>query len=78
MKKKAIKIVIALILFLIAMIIKFENAWINNSIFILSYIIVGFEILKKAVRNIFRGKIFDENFLMAVATLGAFVIGEFP
>ena len=35
-------------------------------------------ILKKAVRNIFRGKVFDENFLMAVATIGAFAIGEFP
>ena len=46
--------------------------------FIISYLVVGFEILKKAVRNIFRGKVFDENFLMAVATIGAFAIGEFP
>lgn len=51
---------------------------INNGLFIISYLVVGFEILKKAVRNIFRGKIFDENFLMAVATIGAFAIGEFP
>ena len=69
---------VALILFLLAMFIKFQNEWINNCIFILSYIIVGFEILRKAVRNIFRGKVFDENFLMSVATLGAFAIGEFP
>ena len=46
--------------------------------FIISYLVVGCEILKKAVRNIFRGKVFDENFLMAVATIGAFAIGEFP
>ena len=78
MKKDVIKIVVALILFLLAMFIKFQNEWINNCIFILSYIIVGFEILRKAVRNIFRGKVFDENFLMSVATLGAFAIGEFP
>ena len=78
MKKKAIKIIIALILYLLAIIIKFENELINDIIFIVSYIIVGFEILKKAIRNICRGKVFDENFLMAVATLGAFGIGEYP
>ena len=78
MKKDVIKILIALALFLIAMVIKFENEWINNGIFIVSYIIVGFEILRKAVRNIFKGKVFDENFLMSIATLGAFAIGEFP
>ena len=78
MKKKGIKIIIALILFIFAMAINFENVWINYGIFILSYIIVGFEILRKAVRNIFRGKVFDENFLMAIATIGAFAIGEFP
>ncbi len=78
MKKKTIKIVIALILFIFAMVVKFENELINKGIFIISYIIVGFEILRKAVRNIFRGKVFDENFLMSVATIGAFGIGEFP
>ena len=78
MKKKTIKIIIALILFIFAMVVKFENELINKGIFIISYIIVGFEILRKAVRNIFRGKVFDENFLMSVATIGAFGIGEFP
>ena len=78
MKKDGIKIILALILFLFAMIVKFENEWINNAIFIASYIIVGFEIVKKAIRNIVRGKVFDENFLMTIATLGAFGIGEFP
>lgn len=78
MKKKTIKIIVALILYLFAMVINFENELINKVIFIVSYIIVGFEILRKAIRNIFRGKVFDENFLMTVATLGAFGIGEFP
>ena len=78
MKKRGIKIIIALILYIFAMVIKFDNELINNVIFIISYIIVGLDILKKAIRNIFRGEVFDENFLMAVATLGAFGIGEFP
>ena len=78
MKKKGIKIIIALILFLVALIINFKNQWINSTIYMVSYIIVGFEIVKKAIRNIMRGKVFDENFLMTVATIGAFGIGEFP
>jgi len=75
MKKKGIKIVIALVLFLIAITINFNNKWVNNTIYIISYIIVGLEIVKKAIRNITIGKVFDENFLMSVATLGAFAIG---
>ena len=78
MKKRGIKIIIALVLFIIALIINFNNEWINNTIYIISYIIVGLEIVKKAIRNITRGKIFDENFLMTVATIGAFGVGEFP
>ena len=78
MKKRGIKIIISAILFVLALVITFSNEWINNGLFIISYLVVGFEILKKAVRNIFRGKVFDENFLMAVATIGAFAIGEFP
>lgn len=77
MKKRAIKIIIAFIFFIIAIVIPFQNIWINNVLFLISYLIVGLNILKKAFRNIFRGKVFDENFLMTVATLGAFAIGEF-
>ena len=78
MKKDLIKIIIALILFIFSLAVKYENEWINNAIFIISYIIVGLEIIIKAVRNIIKGKIFDENFLMTIATIGAFLIGEFP
>ncbi len=78
MKKKGFKIIIATILTLISFIIDFNNDWIKNILFIISYIIVGFEIVRKAIKNIIRGKVFDENFLMTVATLGAFIIGEFP
>ena len=78
MKKRLYKIIISAILFVIALLVMFPNIWINRAIYVLSYLIVGFEILKKAVRNIKRGKVFDENFLMSVATIGAFAIGEFP
>ena len=78
MKKRAIKIIIAFILFILALVIPFENIWINRGIYIISYVIAGYEIVLKAIRNIFRGKVFDENFLMIIATLGAFYIGEYP
>ena len=78
MKKRAIKILVALIIYIIAIAGNFGNIWIKDALFIISYLIVGFSILKKAIRNIFRGKVFDENFLMSVATLGAFGVGEFP
>ena len=78
MNKKVIKIILALILFIIALVLNFNNELVNNIIYIISYIIVGFEIVKKAIKNIIRGKLFDENFLMTIATLGAFGIGEFP
>ena len=78
MKKKGIRIIISLVLFIFALLIKFSNVWVNNIIYILSYIIVGWEIIRKALRNITRGKVFDENFLMTIATIGAFAIGEFP
>lgn len=78
MKKDGIKILIALALFILALTVKFENEWINNCIFVLSYVIVGFEVLVNAIKHIFKGKVFDENFLMSIATIGAFAIGEYP
>lgn len=78
MKKDGIKILISLALFIFALAVKFENVWINNCIFVLSYAIVGFEVLVNAIKHIFKGKVFDENFLMSIATIGAFAIGEYP
>ena len=52
--------------------------WVNISIYLISYIIVGGDIIKRAIRNISRGKVFDENFLMSIATIGAMLIGEYP
>ncbi len=78
MKKSLIQIIISFILFLIAMFVPFGNDLINKGLYIIAYLIVGLEIVWKAIKNIFRGKVFDEHFLMALATIGAFVIGEFP
>ena len=78
MKKKLIRIIISFILLVIAFILKLDNTIINNILFIISYLIVGYDIILKALRNITRGKVFDENFLMTIATLGAFFISEFP
>ncbi|MBR4111140.1 MAG: cadmium-translocating P-type ATPase [Clostridia bacterium] len=78
MKKKTVKILIAALLFIIALTLKLGNELINKILFVIAYLIVGLGILKKALRNILRGEVFDENFLMSIATLGAFAIGEFP
>lgn len=50
---------------------------VSMALFLLSYFLVGGDVLYRAVRNLFRGRVFDENFLMSVATVGAFAIGEF-
>ena len=76
--KEGIKIVIAFILFMAALVINFPNEWINKMLYIIAYLIVGFEVILEAIENIFKGKVFDENFLMSIATIGAFAIGEFP
>ena len=51
---------------------------ISNIIFLIAYIAVGGEVLLRAAKNITKGQVFDENFLMSIATLGAIAIGEFP
>ena len=47
-------------------------------IFFAAYVIIGGDVLLRSLKNIMRGQVFDENFLMAIATIGAFVIGEYP
>ncbi len=87
MKKRLRKIIISAIIFLIAILIEKINfinvdeqiiSTIQIVLYVLSYLIVGFEVVKKAVINIFHGEFFDENFLMSIATIGAFAIKEFP
>ncbi len=75
-KSDLIKIIFSIIFYIIAFIVKDEIA--KKVLFLISYFIVGFKVLKEAVQNIFKGEIFDENFLMSVATIGALIISEFP
>ena len=76
-KKEWTKLVIGVIPLILALSIEFAN-WLKVTLFLVSYIIIGKDVLKKAVNNISKGQIFDENFLMGIATLGAFAIGEYP
>ena len=78
MKKDLIKILIAFILFIVSLCIPFNAMWINPDLYLISYIIVGAEIIFKAIKNIFKGEVFDECFLMTIATIGAICIGELP
>ena len=77
-QSEKVRVIISFILFLIALTYRFDNVWINNTLYIISYLLVGLEVLKNACLNIIKGKILDESFLMSVATLGAFLIGELP
>ena len=77
-KLEVIKVVLALVLFLIALLIPFENKIISKVLYILSYIIVGHKIVLSAFKNILHGEVFDECFLMSVASIGAITIGELP
>jgi Cd2+/Zn2+-exporting ATPase len=54
------------------------NQYLALAIFVVGYVILGGEIVLRALKNIAKGKVFDENFLMSVATIGAFAIGEYP
>ena len=78
MKKEIIKIVISAILFLIGLCVKFDNEIINTILFIISYLIIGAEIIINAIKNLIHGELFDECFLMTVATVAAIAIGEYP
>ena len=81
-KKMLRKIIVAAVFYIIAIIISklgFQySKWVSFAVFIVAYIIVGKDVLLKAFSNIKRGKVFDENFLMTIATVGAIIIGEYP
>lgn len=76
-RSTVIKLVIGGSLFLLGIIIS-RPEWLVFSAFLLSYAITGGSIILRSLKNISRGQIFDENFLMAIATVGAFLIGEYP
>lgn len=76
-KKQLIRILSGAVLLSAAVLLNTGHNIINVVFFLASYIIVGGDIVLRAVRNIFRGKVFDENFLMAIATIGAMIISEY-
>jgi Cd2+/Zn2+-exporting ATPase len=76
-KEEFIKLGIGAAIFTVASVFSF-SFYTELALFLISYILVGGEVLLRAIKNILRGQVFDENFLMALATVGAFAIGEFP
>lgn len=83
-KKTLIRIIAAFVIFLVCEvvehIVKFPGIWdtlVKGIIFAVPYLIAGYDVLLKAIKNIAKGHVFDENFLMAVATVGAYGTGEF-
>ena len=76
-KKVLIRIIISAVLVLAFSLIPVENPYIRLVLFMIPYLIIGYDILKKAILGIVHGEVFDENFLMAVATVGAIALGEY-
>ena len=81
-KKSLIRIAVALAVTVVTLICKYtveydQWRWIELALFAVAYLVAGYDVLYKAVKNIVHGKVFDENFLMTVATIGAFAIGEY-
>lgn len=79
-KKVLIRIIISSVL-LVALMITSKlvqlNKWVEFVLYLAPYLIIGYDILKKAIKGIAKGQVFDENFLMAVATIGAVALGDF-
>ncbi len=75
-KKILIRILISFILLITISFIPLKGKW-NLLLNLIPFIIIGWDVIFKAVRNILHGQIFDENFLMSLATIGAFVTGEY-
>lgn len=78
MNKKLARIIIAALIFVIGLFVKTDIVWLSPAIFIAAYIVVGSEVVITAIKNIMQGQVFQESFLMTVATVGALIIGEYP
>lgn len=71
-------LIIGTIIYMIALVYKGNENLLSVVLFVISYLVIGGEVLLVAIKNIVRGEVFDENFLMSIATMGAFFIGEYP
>ncbi len=76
-KKMLARIILSAVLLIIFKLLPVENKYVELALFMVPYLIIGYDILKKAVLGIFNGQVFDENFLMALATVGAIILGEY-
>ena len=76
-KKRLMRVLGGGALYAATFFLEFDNEILNIAMFLLSYFIIGGDIVWKAVKNILRGQVFDENFLMLIATIGAFAIGDY-
>ena len=76
-KKVLIRILVSAVLVLLCALLPVENPYLRFGLFMIPYLIIGYDILRKAVLGVIHGEVFDENFLMAVATVGAIILGEY-
>lgn len=83
-KKALIRIIVSLCIVIVTVVLKYTISesiswfkWLELGLSLAAYFTVGYDVLWKAITNIVRGKIFDEHFLMTIATIGAFAIGEY-
>lgn len=77
-QKRELKKILAAIVFMAIAMVAPVDGLLRLVLFLIPYVIVGGSVLYNAARNITNGQIFDENFLMGIATIGAFIIGEYP
>ena len=76
-KRMLIRVIVSAVLFVVCMLLPLTG-WVRLLVFLAPYGVIGWDVLWRAVRNIAHGQVFDENFLMALATVGALAIGEYP
>ena len=76
-KKTLVRIILSAVLLVAAALIPVDGI-VKLVLFLIPYAVIGWDVLWKAIRNIAHGQVFDENFLMAIATVGAFALGEYP
>ncbi len=76
-KKVLFRIIISAVLAAVLCLMPVENQYVRLALFLIPYLIIGYDILRKAVLGIVNGQVFDENFLMALATVGAIILGEY-
>lgn len=78
MKKRTTRIITGAVIFAVALFVPDNPWWIRLALFLAAYVAVGYKVIWKAVRGVVNGQVLDENFLMAVASIGAFFVGEYP